>query len=448
MKLKNNDFLRLEPRHLHISSKFTVYGYLLIFTFLALTQAIPISFVIRLRTQFWTDCDLSAKDCQGNFAEEAFWNTLFDSLNYFLSFLFTGYLTILSDKCGRKPILLFSVFMTSLPYLALSCSSNMWWYYSTKGLKGISGSYFGYLDVIIADLVPGESRGTYFGLTYAFFGFGFAVGPYIGNYLVTFLSEQETILVATSVTWFALVFIMFLPEPEKPEDLLSKPNETFLNKVKQVLQSKLLSLAAIISFSTNVAETAAIDIILNYFADALALDKDDQSSFNSMFLMIGGVSLPVVMALIFPFLTRCFSLQSILIFSCLIATIHQFLYAFLPIFHDLNSIYATRLLTTGISNMICPSLYGMLSQMHTASDQTKVLGYLASVESFTKCIGPFCFGYFYRSTSHIFPGLWLVLAGFLCSIGFFVSVCCFEGEISKVPTVQHEINYIGSKLDD
>lgn len=100
-----------------------------------------------------------------------------------MQFLFAPLIGTLSDRFGRRPVLLLSLFCTGIEYVMMALAPNMIWLYLGRTLSGITGASFTAANAYIADVSPPEERAQNFGLVGAAFGVGFIIGPTLGGLL-------------------------------------------------------------------------------------------------------------------------------------------------------------------------------------------------------------------------------------------------------------------------
>lgn len=98
-------------------------------------------------------------------------------------FIFAPIVGNLSDKFGRRPILLVSLFAFSLDYMLLAFAPTITWLFVGRILAGITGASITTASAYIADISTSENRAKNFGLIGAAFGLGFIIGPVIGGLL-------------------------------------------------------------------------------------------------------------------------------------------------------------------------------------------------------------------------------------------------------------------------
>jgi DHA1 family tetracycline resistance protein-like MFS transporter len=100
-----------------------------------------------------------------------------------MQFLFAPLIGNLSDRFGRRPVLLASVLTFALDNLICALATSYWMLFIGRSLAGISGASFGTASAYIADVSDDENRAKNFGLIGIAFGTGFALGPVIGGFL-------------------------------------------------------------------------------------------------------------------------------------------------------------------------------------------------------------------------------------------------------------------------
>lgn len=100
-----------------------------------------------------------------------------------MQFLFAPVLGSLSDRFGRRPVLLVSMFGSGLDYLVMALVPSVPWLFLTRAINGLSGASITTASAYIADVTPIEKRAAGFGIVGAAFGLGFVFGPLLGGLL-------------------------------------------------------------------------------------------------------------------------------------------------------------------------------------------------------------------------------------------------------------------------
>lgn len=98
-----------------------------------------------------------------------------------MQFLFTPIQGALSDRFGRRPVLLISMTGLGLDYIVMALAPNLWWLFVGRALSGVTAASFSTANAYIADVTPPEKRAAAFGMMGAAFGVGFVLGPLLGG---------------------------------------------------------------------------------------------------------------------------------------------------------------------------------------------------------------------------------------------------------------------------
>lgn len=129
-----------------------------------------------------------------------------------MQFLFAPVLGNLSDKYGRRPVLLFSLLGFGIDYLFLSFAPSIGWLFVGRVIAGITGASFTTASAYIADISTAENRAQNFGMIGAAFGIGFILGPALGG-LLGELDHRVPFIVAAGLALLNAAYGFFvLPE--------------------------------------------------------------------------------------------------------------------------------------------------------------------------------------------------------------------------------------------
>jgi MFS transporter, DHA1 family, tetracycline resistance protein len=134
-----------------------------------------------------------------------------------MQFLFSPLIGNLSDRFGRRPVLLASLFGFALDYMLLFFAPSIGWLFVGRIIAGIMGASFTTASAYIADITPPEKRAQSFGIIGVAFGIGFILGPAIGG-LLSKLGPRAPFAAAAILTMINFLYGYFiLPESLPPD---------------------------------------------------------------------------------------------------------------------------------------------------------------------------------------------------------------------------------------
>ncbi len=152
-------------------------------------------------------------------------------------FLAAPGLGALSDRFGRRPLLLICLLGSAAGYLLFGLGGALWVLFLARIIEGLAGGNFSILSAYIGDITEPQDRGKYFGMIGAAFGVGFIVGPAIGG-VTSQISYQAPFYIAAGViTATMLIGYFALPESLRPEHRSTSIKLADLNLFKQLGQA-------------------------------------------------------------------------------------------------------------------------------------------------------------------------------------------------------------------
>lgn len=135
-----------------------------------------------------------------------------------MQFLFSPLLGALSDRYGRRPVILVSTCGMAIDYLLMTVAPNLTWLFVGRVLSGISSANLATSYAYIADITPPEERAQRYGMIGGAFGAGFVVGPAMGGFLGV-INPRAPFLAAAVLSMCSFLYGLFiLPESHAPEN--------------------------------------------------------------------------------------------------------------------------------------------------------------------------------------------------------------------------------------
>jgi DHA1 family tetracycline resistance protein-like MFS transporter len=135
-----------------------------------------------------------------------------------MQFVFAPVIGGLSDRFGRRPVLILSLLMLGVDYLITGLAPTIVWLFAGRILSGMAGASYSTVNAYIADISPPEKRAANFGLVGAAFGLGFILGPALGGFVGEHFGLRAPFFVAAALSVANALFgFLVLKESLPPE---------------------------------------------------------------------------------------------------------------------------------------------------------------------------------------------------------------------------------------
>ncbi|MCF8255391.1 MAG: MFS transporter [Bacteroidia bacterium] len=318
-----------------------------------------------------------------------------------MTFLFAPFWGTLSDKIGRRPVMLISIFLTMLSYIFFAFTHDLLFLVVSRIFSGIGAANISAAQAYIADITEPKDRAKNMGLIGAAFGLGFIFGPPVGGYLKSLSGPGSVDLIgyfAASLCAFNLIMAYsFLPESLKIKQTQKKFRFKPISDLFKELQKPIISELFFINFIFIAAFsmmqiTAAILWVEHYLLD------EKQIGFVFMFM---GISSAVVQGGLIGKLTKTFGEKSLLLIGSVLMAIGLGSMPFVPV--DLFFLQMISILLIALANgCMMPSITSLISQYSPKNEQGQVLGMNQSFGSLARVIGPILGGFLY-SLNFVWP---------------------------------------------
>lgn len=323
----------------------------------------------------------------------------------FVQFLFNPILGKISDKHGRKPVIVFCLLLNAMGYIVFAYTHSYLILLSSRVIAGIGGSSIGVAQAYIADVTTREERSKGMGLIGAAFGLGFVFGPLMGGLLSEY-GYAVTGFAAAGFSFlaFALTFL-FLPESlnlmrnkDLGETISQRRRLIDFQAIKKILKKPdlavLILLFFILTFSfANIYGTFALLGIKVYgFTDKQ----------NGYMFGIVGLTSAIVQGVLIGRIGKMMSKKNILIIGSLLIVIALALIPYAGTFLGLAIISIVLSCGTGTFQ---PTILSLISEITSESEQGITLGMNQSLSSFARVLGPLWGGFAFEYLGYPFPFL-------------------------------------------
>lgn len=313
-----------------------------------------------------------------------------------MQFLFAPFWGRLSDRIGRRPVLLASTGCASLSYLlfAYGCSRGdstgtdligLWIIIASRALAGVCGANLGVAQAYIADITPPEQRTKKMGLIGMAFGLGFILGPAISFGAVRLWGYAGPGLAAAVLC--ALNFVSAfarLPESWTP-NAEHVPDRAHWAQFKTALHRRGIAMLVVVYFLCTFAFTCFETTLGIVVADNFNLDSErDAGTIALLFVFAGVIGAAVQGGAVGRLVTR-FGEPNLIAISLVLAGIGLAAVPFAEVW--LLLLLALVPLSIG-SSLARPPIFGLLSRLTPANEQGSTIGVAQSAGSLARIAGP------------------------------------------------------------
>ncbi len=355
-------------------------------------------------------------------------------LGYSLAqFLVGPIMVALSDRYGRKSIIVIALAASTLDYLIMGISQHIFLLFIARIFSGAFASTLATINASIADISSPEKRAVNFGIINSAFGLGLMLGPSIGGFVGEYWGTRAPLYFASIVSAINLLLVyLFLPE-------------TIAQKIKGNLNFKKLNAFSILIHLKNTTKITSflfvyflLQLAFHSFAAIWAYYMIEKFNWNfseigwSLFV-VGATNLLVqggLIRIIIPKVGEKKALNIGLIF--MIPSFFAYAFAY-----EGWMIYFIIILG-GIGGIAIPSLQGMMSKMLPNHQQGELMGAITSIRGLGMIAGPLLmtqtFSFFTNdTTSFYFPGAPFIVSGILVVTAMLLIQWTFIKNLKEVP---------------
>lgn len=318
----------------------------------------------------------------------------------FVQFIFNPYLGKMSDKYGRRPLILGTLLISSLSYLIFAFAHSFLLLFVARLLAGIGGSNIGVAQAYVADVTTKEERSKGMGIIGAAFGLGFVFGPMIGGFLSNF-GYSAVGFASAAFSFMAFVFAFFaLPESIKEKSASINRKFEFINirLTKRILKDKVIGLFVILFFII-VFSMANIYGTFSLMGYKVFHFSDLQNGY--LFGIIGLIGAVIQGGLINK-LNKRFSDKILILAGLFLMTFGLGLLPYGVNFLGVALVASVLAIGTGL---LQPTVLSMISKYSPDNEQGSILGMNQSFASLARVFGPLWGGFAYDFLGYQFPFL-------------------------------------------
>ncbi|HET9448924.1 MAG TPA: TCR/Tet family MFS transporter, partial [Steroidobacteraceae bacterium] len=323
----------------------------------------------------------------GNTARAALVYGVFGTAWALMQFLFSPMLGSLSDRFGRRPIILLSNFGLGLDYILMALAPSIRWLFVGRVISGITAASVSTAGAYIADVTPPEQRAAKFGLLGAAFGAGFVIGPALGGVLGG-ISPRLPFWVAAGLSLANGMYGLFvLPESLKREQRTPfswrKANPFGALKLLRS-HHELWGLTCVI-FLSNLAHAALPSVAVLYMSHRYNWD-----TITTGLLLAGvGVCSIIVQGFLVGRVVKAIGERQTIIFGLVCGAIGFSIQAMAS--H--GALYAVGVVVMSLWGLMGPAVQGWMTRLVSPSEQGQLQGANSSLLGISALIGPMLFTY-------------------------------------------------------
>jgi MFS transporter, DHA1 family, tetracycline resistance protein len=313
------------------------------------------------------------------------------------------FLGSLSDRIGRKPVLVISLAGSALAWTIFGIGGALWVFLAARLVAGVFGGDLSVAFAYLADITPAEERAKRFGLAGAMVGVGTLVGPALGGLLSPIGLAVPVFATAGITALTAVLALVALPESLAEERRSDEVNVTDLNPIPQVMAA-----ARRPGMPRLIAGFAVLSLTMSMFVSNVAVLALDAVGWQPVQLgaLLSAVGLTdiIVQGVLLSFLIKLFGERGV-IFGGLagIAVASGLLVLVGSLAATGALLVAGGLLYATAEGSTTATLQGVLSQNAGDDEQGSLAGGLSAAGSATQLVGPLLAGVLYSQISRTAP---------------------------------------------
>jgi len=339
-----------------------------------------------------------------------------------MQFFFGPIVGMLSDRFGRRPVLLLSIFGLGVDYVFMAVAPSLHWLFVGRVINGITAASFSTANAYVADVTPPQERAKAFGLLGAAFGVGFLVGPAIGGMLGEINLRLPFWVAAglAAINWLYGYFV--LPESLPPERRTTALNWRKANPVGALdflrERTNLMGLVSI-----NVLYLFAHNVFPSIFVLFVGYRFNWGPRAASLMLIATGLSQILVQTLVVGRVVKAAGERGALLIGLVSAVLAFLTYglATTPFW------FFCGVPAGALGALIMPGLQSLMSRRVAANEQGRLQGLNSAFMGLTAIFGPLLYlsllAFAVRHDAQLHqPGIPVLVAAVFCLAAFGLAV--------------------------
>ncbi len=315
-------------------------------------------------------------------ASAARWFGLFGTVWALMQFVFSPLFGALSDRFGRRPVVLMSNFGLAFDYVLMALAPSLGWLFLGRVISGITTASVSTSFAYIADVTPPEKRAAAFGLIGAAFGAGFILGPAVGG-LLGGIDPRLPFWLAAGFSFANALYGLFILPESLPRDRRAPfrwQNANPVGSLKLLRSNAGLIGLATVNFISQLAHVVLPSAFVLYAGYRYHWDA---TMVGITLAIVGACSMAVQAGLVGPFVKRFGERRSAL-FGYACGAIGFAIYGLAPTGY-LSWLGIPFQAMWGLSS---PSIQALMSRIVDPTQQGQLQGANTSVSSIAQLIGP------------------------------------------------------------
>jgi len=389
--------------------------------------------------------DLIKELTGGNISQVSQWGGVLTVIYAVMQFFCAPIIGNLSDKYGRRPVLLISLLGFGIDYLFMAFAPNIWWLFVSRVIAGITGASFTTASAYIADVSTNETRAKNFGLLGAAFGLGLIIGPSLGGLLphfglrVPFYVAAAFCLLNAAYAYFVLPESLSTEHRRKFEWKRANPlgSVTHLKKYPSVLG--LMASLVLVYIAAHALHSTWTYINIERF--------NWSPQMLGYSLAVVGIMTALVQGVLIRFINPKLGNEKSVYIGLAIYSVGMLAFAFA----DKSWMMFVFMIPYCLGGIAGPALQAILAGHVPRNEQGELQGALTSMMSLTSIIGPLVmtnlFALFTKPKAPVhFSGAPFLLGSLLLMVSALVAYSVLKTEKAHVTEEASQLSFEETKL--